>query len=151
MFFFNNWTFKYLNYSTLILIKFNVCLVWLLIIFVIELSVLWICSCSTKKSSLYLFSVTSKLCYISGQLIEPEYAPTGCNESDYGPVPMQSWVAFVQRGECFFSTKSQVALSLGAQALLVYQATEKNTITVMSNIPGVLDVYAIGFTLAPLI
>jgi len=46
------------------------------------------------------------------------------------------WIALVQRGNCTFNRKGEVALSLGAQGIIVYDNQKNSTPILMTGIPG---------------
>lgn len=66
----------------------------------------------------------------------PEVNKYGCRNESYSADEVGDWIALVQRGNCTFNRKGEVALSLGAQGIIVYDNQKNSTPILMTGIPG---------------
>ncbi|MDO5503843.1 MAG: M20/M25/M40 family metallo-hydrolase [Actinomycetia bacterium] len=57
---------------------------------------------------------------VSGPLVLPAGASTGCSTADWAGVQVDSAIAVVERGDCPFAAKSFAAQSAGAAAIIIY-------------------------------
>ncbi|KAL4630848.1 E3 ubiquitin-protein ligase RNF133-like [Arapaima gigas] len=69
-----------------------------------------------------LYGLDSPLRDAQGQLMLPTSSPTACGPLAWRNVSVAPWIAVVERGNCTFTQKINVARKAGADAVVIYNA-----------------------------
>ncbi|XP_069131150.1 RING finger protein 150-like [Argopecten irradians] len=99
-----------------------------------------------KTKELGHFSVNSKIAPESGEVVRVmtiENNTDGCNDL-INHIPSRNWIALIQRGNCSFTKKIEIAAkTYNASAVVIYNSKEEPDTVELPTVTGVEDVVTI--------